>query len=347
MYFNTNISAQLLFDDSSQAANFDLAWEDIKLRLSQIDSKISVYNEQSDVYKFNNSDGDCWIEVSEETFKVFCYAKKVYLDTKGAYNPAVYLLSDLWGFTDRFMSDSFVVQKPYDRENYKQNLPEQKYIDAFLKLTNFDEIKEKQEGTNYYLFKPSTSIFVDGVKYTMQIDLGGIGKGYACNEIKSILTENEIYRGYISMGSSSIVALERSEKEVWNIKYRHPRKDGDYYLSSNICDVSISTSGDYENYYEYGGVRYCHIINPFNGYPITTNIITSTMIMDDAAYADAYTTALCVMGKDKAIDFIKSLEKNKEIMCAFVYFDAEINQYTLYKNASYEVLDSTMQVKEI
>ena len=343
LYFNTNIDCQLVLDSEISEDVCDTAWGQIKEKLDTLEGHLSVYKTSSEVSIFNNAPADSWMEVSSDTFLAFSYAIKCYLDTNGAYNPAVYLLSDLWGFTNRFHDGSYVKEEPYDRDNYLEQLPDEKYINAFLQLTNFGDVTVKQENNRYFVYKPKKTVVVDGVEYTMKIDLGGIGKGLACLEMKKIFANNNITKGYVSVGSSSILALQKSEEDLWLIKYRHPRKEGEYYLSSYVADYSISTSGDYENYYEYNGKRYCHIINPFTGYPISTNIITSTVIMENPAYADAYTTALCVMGKEQAIEFIRKESDSY----AFVYYDSEQDKYIIYTNASYDVLDTSMQVEQI
>jgi thiamine biosynthesis lipoprotein ApbE len=125
----------------------------------------------------------------------------------------------------------------------------------------------------------------------MQLDFGGIVKGFAADKIASILRENGHYAGYVNVGGSSMNLLK-----VNSLGISHPRKDGKI-IDVNLFDLenlSVSTSGDYEKYHDYQGKRYSHIINPSTGYPTDTGICSATIICGDGAFADAITTALCL-----------------------------------------------------
>ena len=98
-YFSTLVTLYVNADfmDSSSLDHSDDAWEEMKTALEDMENKLSVYKEGSDIDKFNKAEPFTHVEISKLTFDVLSYAKEIYEDTNGAYNPSMYLLSDLWG----------------------------------------------------------------------------------------------------------------------------------------------------------------------------------------------------------------------------------------------------------
>ncbi len=218
--------------------------------------------------------------------------------TSGAFNPATYLLTDLWQLSSRFSDGEPAETRPYDRALY--TLPEQKYIDAFKELLNFDDIVI--DGDTVYL--PENSVTVDGVEYHMMIDLGGIVKGYAAARAKEIASEYGITQGYISLGGSSIVFLTNPNDDGgdFTVGIINPDNISTYYARISVSNIAMSTSGDYQpgKYFELDGKRYSHIIDGETGAPVDTGVRTVSIICDDPILADALTTAIMVMGYDEA-----------------------------------------------
>ncbi len=308
-YFSTVVTFNALSDASSNSAQ---AWEDMQVSLAAMEEKLSSYVDGSDVDKFNKAAPSTTIEISKMTYEVLSMAKDIYQNTNGAYNPAMFLLSDLWGFTDRFLT-SYTPTKLYDRQNPQEELPNETYINGFLSLSDYSQVTLSEDEGKYYVFKPALT-WSDGTDtYTMQLDLGGIVKGYASAYLKDSAINSKVSYGYVSLGSSSIVMLGRSEKGAdWDLKLKDPKDANNYYLSIPTKNAFVSTSGNYEQYYEIAGKRYCHIINPFTGYPIDNTTLSTSCIMpfsDDyikqATYSDALSTALMVMDLNSAIKYLK------------------------------------------
>lgn len=311
-----------------------------------IENSLSVEVKTSYVTKFNEADAGERITIDETTYEVLSIAMEMYELTDGAYNPAVGHLVDLWGFSPRFRSN-YSVTMPYDREvqNGVLPLPEQKYVDGFSTLTNFGDIRFGKEGDSYYMVKPSNEIVIDGVTYTMKIDLGGLGKGYATDLGLTFLRSKGYTQGFISVGSSSIGLMQSMKEEDdcnWSLGFTHPRPilGGGNYLSVPVKDTFVSSSGDYENYYYIGETRYCHIIDPFTGKPIKSKACMATVIGLPAAQADALTTALLVMGAEKGVTFMQ--EHYPDVKYSIVKETYEMQIYTNLE--SYILLDKTMRV---
>ena len=225
-------------------------------------------------------------------------AMELFEITEGAFNPATYLLTDLWQLSSRFGDGQPAETRPYDRPIY--TLPEQKYIDAFKQLLNFGDIVI--DGDTVYL--PDNSVTVDGAEYRMMIDLGGIVKGYAAERAREIASEYGVTQGYVSLGGSSIVFLTNPDGDGgdFTVGVINPDNISSYYARINVSNTAMSTSGDYQpgKYFELDGKRYCHIIDGETGMPVDSGIRTVSIICDDPVLADAMTTAVMVMGYDEA-----------------------------------------------
>lgn len=312
-YFGTQSAVVVYADYNDKAAkyNVDAAVAEIEAVFAALDGAVSLSDANSDVSRFNAAAAGATLEISAVTYEILTLAKELYDYTDGAYDPAVGLLVDLWGFTPRFNDFDYAPTRPYDRASQEQ-LPDEKYIDAFRSLTGFGGVALADVNGKYYVTKPTKTMTVagDDTVYTMAIDLGGIGKGLAADKARSILAEHGLTEAYVSVGTSSLSLLASGKdaagapaKGMWSVSLAHPR-GGAPYLSVYARDTAASTSGDYEHAYEVDGVNYCHIIDPATGRPITSGTATVSLFGRTAAAGDALTTALCVMGRDKAIAFI-------------------------------------------
>ncbi len=363
-YFNTQ-STWAFMPEGDEASETEKAlWDEMKSIFARVENSVSTDIEGSSVARFNAADAGEEVEIDKTAYEILQTAKEVYEKTEGAYNPAVGLLVDLWGFTPRF-TDSDVVadSQPYDREKYWEQLPDGEYIQAFLALSDFSAVTLREDEGKYYALKPETAaIAVDGVTYTMQLNLGGIGKGYAVDEAAKLVRASGQEYGYISLGGSSMYVMQNptvnaNEAGVrpWKVSVNNPRKSlfpGASYVEVSKNDVFLSSSGDYEQYYEIGGKRYCHIINPTTGYPVNADpnsdgsgIVAASVFGLTAAEGDATTTALMVMGKDRALEYISDHLEGKDVI--FVYYDGAVNKYTVYTNmeeGKYTILAEGMSV---
>ena len=320
----------------------------IKNVLNDVDGAISLSVEGSDVRAFNDAQPGETIEISRVGYEIFTLAMQAYALTDGAYNPAVGLLVDLWGFSPRFNDSDYAPVKPYDRE--RQSVPNAKYIEAFKKeeVTDFGEVKLLKEDSKYYVTKPNTSVEVDGVTYSMQIDLGGIGKGYAADKCAEIVDKRENY--YVSVGASSLVLGANAKtpdgapnEGSWKVTLASPRGESSY-MSVFAKNVSASTSGDYERYFVQDGKRYSHIIDPSTGYPIDNGVATVSLFGATSAEGDTLTTALMVMGRNKAIDFIRNNLTGCKV--AIATYEGEAGKvYTNMSDSDFE-LSSSFEIEK-
>ena len=337
IYLPIDISDEELAQATEKASALH---EEITGLLSSLDSSMNIANENSYISQFNSAEAGSEIEIDYHTYQVLSIAIKMFEETDGYYNPGVYYSVDLYGFGVRSGNNE---ARPYDREDPSVELPDNEYVTAFQQLgESFAEVSTYQRDGKYYVSKPEKTVTVEGHTYSLAMDLGGIGKGYAIDLVDGLIDEAGFEYGYFNFGSSSqAINGSLSEDGKFELQFQHPRALlGVGYLSTRAANVAISTSGGYILSYTIDGTRYSHIINPKTGAPIRTGIATATVLdgrvgVYSAAEADARTTALCAMGVEKATEYMNELTE-QGIMVAFLHENG-IGWLTLYTNMEEDV----------
>ncbi len=348
-YFAT-VSSLCLFDDFNDpdaVTRYEETWDEVKSLLEEIEQTVSVEIPTSDIARFNALPSGGSVSIQPLTASLLRLAREMYERTSGYYDPTVYPLVDLWGFSPRFTYSSEAVQ-PYDRERENGTLPapDSAYIEGFLQLVGMEGVElggSEEEG--YVLTKKTPSVEIGGVTYSAKLDLGGIAKGYAVDLVRDLLLEKGYEYGYFSCGTSSIYVLKSASASAkkandphFQLNIRSPRETpegtGDY-ARLTVMNSSLSSSGDYGHSYELNGQRYCHIIHPFTGYPMNVSdaepqqgVCTVTLMSESAAEDDALTTALCLMGLDAALEYLN--EAAQDIV--LVYYRSDSDRYEVVTN---------------
>lgn len=334
-------------------------WNSLTARADEIENSVSTEITGSDISRFNAADAGERVSIGADTYHMLTVAKQVYEETSGEYNPATGLLVDLWGFSPRHRKANYQPELPYDREDFLKELPAEKYIDAFSSeaVLDFGSVELGQDEQGYYAVKPADAqAEVDGVVYTMQLNLSGIGKGFCADEGIGILKDAGQKYGYYNLGASSMVLLsDPSHKDTgWSVSVTSPRyfSDNANYASLQAHDIVLSTSGDYEQYYEVEGIRYCHIVDPKTGYPVGaepsqggSHVVCATIVGGDGAAGDARATALCCMTLDEAISYSRA--HSAEFKVLFVWYDALTNEYIAYSNLENWTLEEPSMRAEV
>lgn len=213
-------------------------------------------------------------------------------ETNGAYSPCIRPLSSLWGIEDG-----------------KTEIPAKKDIQAALKTVNVEDIEVVENGVTLHA-------------QNMGLDFGASGKGIACDEVALLLADAQIEGAVISIGGSILTYGDKGDGRSWHIGIQDPRdKEGEVL---GVVDVEghkiISTSGDYEKYFEKDGKRYHHIIDPATGYPADSGLISVTIISDNGLLSDAMSTACFVMGREKGMEYVET----KGVDAIFVTSEKEV-----------------------
>lgn len=265
-------------------------------RLQELEGILSNYEEGSDAARLRDSAGSgAWVKVSPEMYHLLEISQRYSQLTDGAWDITAAPLIKLWGIG----TDKARVPEPSEIEQARGKVDWHK-----LELDGRD----------------SARLLLPG----MELDLGGIAKGYALDEVRKIYAKHGIEKGLINLGTSSIYGLGMNkEGQPWRIGLRHPRRDDpkEYLKVEELSDEALSTSGDYERYFEEGGVRYHHIIDPRTGYPawcgrevtagerpVSIVVIIDGRDEDCGVKTDLLTTALFVLGKEKGAELLESLQ---------------------------------------
>lgn len=274
------------FDDANR--NFS---QSIDSLLLVVNKSINNYDPGSETSRFNNSAKGIKIELPYlvPPLKV---AREVHSYSNGAFDPTVMPLVNMWGFGPgkRIKADSARVDS----------------IRAFI---GFEKVIIRSD--SILKTDPRT-----------QLDFGGIGQGYGADVITEFLLKKGITDVLVELGGEGMaIGKNRRTGKKWEIGILDPRstEDNQFFRAYvSLSDRSFTTSGNYFNYHEENGVRYSHTIDPSTGYPARKKILSASVFASDCTTADAWGTALMVMGHEESI---KVVEKHPEIDVLLFYSD--------------------------
>ena len=329
-YFST-VSMLCLYVEDGAEAEFERAWAQVKALLGEIERAVSVSEPESDIARFNALACGEEIAISPLTARLLDVAFEAYESTGGLYDPTVYPLVDLWGFSPRFNRNAYAPQMPYDRayEDGRLPLPRAEDIDALLPLVGLDGIAMTRRDGQAYLRKETPPVEIDGTRIQAQLDLGGIAKGFACDLVIAMLRESGYAQGHFVCGGSSLAVMSRPTQDgLYELTIGKPRAGVSaqtHYATFCARDVGVSTSVDVSHSFELDGVTYCHVIDPRTGWPINmpgedgaqAGLAAATLLGDSAALCDALTTALLVMGPQEAPRYLARAGEERAVLVAF------------------------------
>ena len=262
----------------------------IKERLEKINVSMSTYMPDSEISKFNSlrQTGKNFY-VSDDFLYVAQVGKKIHTITKGAWDGTVMPLIELWGFTN-LGSDIYEM---------RTDIPDDKIIRKILTDIGFEKIEISEQG---YLKKQQASV---------SIDFGSIAKGYAVDQIANLIKSVGFNNYLVEIGGEVYASGCRLDGRNWRVGVNTPQKDSPnnmVYEIVNITNKALATSGDYRNFFEVNGKYYSHIIDPRTGYPVTNGVVSVSIIADSCVFADGLATGVLVMGVEKGLKLVDSLD---------------------------------------
>ncbi|MBQ3568634.1 MAG: FAD:protein FMN transferase, partial [Anaerotignum sp.] len=193
--------------------------------------------------------------------------------TGGAFDIAISPVVKAWGFTEA-----------------EHHVPTQAELDALLPLTDPDDV-----------ILDKMTVFLQ--KEGMAVDLGGITKGYASDEVASMLKGKGVESAIFSLGGNVYGIGTKPNGEKWEVALANPMDADDYCGLISIENQAVVTSGGYQRYFEANGKKYHHIIDPATGYPSESGLLSVTIICESGTEADVLSTALFVMGLEDALEY--------------------------------------------
>ena len=256
--------------------------------LRRFDSTASTYKPNSIISRMNNNDPS--VKADEMFSVIFQKATEVSEKTEGAFDITVGPLVSAWGFglTNRVKMD-------------------QHTVDSLLPLVGYKKVNL----VNGKLIKTDPRI---------RIDYNAIAQGYAVDVVGSFLDSKNIQSYLIDIGGEVLARRTKPGGEKWSVAIEVPAQNADderkIQAVVSLQDMAISTSGSYRKFYEENGKRYSHEIDPSTGYPVKHTTLSVSVLAKDCITADAYATALMVMGLEKSKFY---LEKHPKIEAYFIY----------------------------
>ncbi len=233
-------------------------------RLRRLEGEISSWRPGSDIYRLNDNTGR-FVEVGHDALTLLRLAQQLRAETGGAFDVTIGAVWDLYPF-----------------RNPAAAMPSEAQLAAQLRFVGAERIEVDVSGSRARL------------PQGMRVNLGGIGKGYAAQLAITAMKRMGVRNAAVSAGGD-IHLLGGKQEGPWNIRIENPRWEGRNIEQFTLRDRSVATSGDARRYIEYQGKRYGHILDPRNGRPAEGSQ-SVTVICDNPALADAYATAVFVMG---------------------------------------------------
>ena len=240
--------------------------------IRRADALMSVHREDSELSRINSLAATQPVQASPELFNVLQLAQDIAASTEGSFDVTIRPLADLWGFIWK-----------------EHRLPTKQELKDVLPRVNFRHVELDARGRSVRFGQSGVSI-----------DLGGIGKGVAVDMAIAKLRELGITNAMVKAGGDLRVMGTPRGQEFWTVQLEDPLKQG-RRINIPLRDAALSTSGNYENFFEVAGQRYSHILNPRTGLPVQ-GVAACTVIAPTCAESDAWATACFVYGASRSLD---------------------------------------------
>jgi thiamine biosynthesis lipoprotein len=281
---------------------------EVEAVLAGFDQSLSTYIDSSLISRFNQ--GTEGLEPDLYLRTCFTGAEEVYRETGGAFDITVAPIVNAWGFgfTDRAEVDSLL-------------------IDSLLEFVGMDKVRIRG------------NILEKDMKGVM-LDMNAIAQGYSVDVVANFLESKGISHYLVEIGGELTAEGHNPEGREWRVGIDKPVEGlqlAGVALQAivKITGTSLATSGNYRRYYEKGGIKYSHTIDPSTGYPVHHSLLSATVLMDECMMADAYATAFMVMGFGKSRDFI---QEHPGIQAYLIYNDDDGKYRVWYTEGMNELL---------
>jgi thiamine biosynthesis lipoprotein len=261
---------------------------DAEQYIYNLEDKLSVTDENSDIYAINQTGSGT---LSEDSAELLSRALNLCALTNGALDISIYPVVRAWGFT----TGSY-------------GIPEEDELTELLSHVDYRSV-DYDSDANTVTLAPG-----------MEIDLGSVAKGYTGDQVIALLRENGVTSALLNLGGNVQALGAKPDGSPWRVAVQDPSGDG-YLGVLEIDDQAVITSGGYERYFVEDGVTYWHIIDPATGAPARSGLISVTIVGDSGLLCDGLSTSLFVMGLEDATQFWR---ENGGFEAVFVTEDGQI-----------------------
>ncbi|MFQ7290703.1 MAG: FAD:protein FMN transferase [Monoglobales bacterium] len=238
--------------------------------IMRLDKMLDRGDQESEIYEMNHAEKA--VTVSDEIVEIISMARDVSVKSGGAFDITIAPVMDAWGFYSK---------------NY--HVPSDDELDVLLEKVDYSKI----------LLEENTVTVPDG----MELDLGGIAKGYTSDRLMELFQREGVHSAIVSLGGNVQALGRKPDGSLWNVAIQDPGKPDSYIGSLSIENMAVVTSGSYQRYFERDGVTYHHIIDPSEGRPADNGLSSVTIITESGMLGDVLSTALFVLGLDDAVDY--------------------------------------------
>jgi thiamine biosynthesis lipoprotein len=274
----TEISVYLWQDDPVAGNE---AVEAVFAEVARINQLMSTYIEDSRISEINRNAANGPVDAGAELTQMILRSLDISRLTLGAFDITYDSVGQHYDFRERRHPDAATIEKELPLIDYH--------------LVQADPVKNT----------------VSFAKQGVRINLGGIAKCYTVERAADVLRQRGEERNVTAGGDTRLLGDRRGEP--WVVGIRDPRKEGEVAIRIPLVDEAISTSGDYERYFEEDGKRYHHIIQPATGEP-ANGVHSATIVGPDAVITDGLSTSVFIMGVDKGLRLIATLPDYEAIV---------------------------------
>ncbi|CNK43060.1 thiamine biosynthesis lipoprotein [Yersinia frederiksenii] len=252
--------------------------QEIDALLEQANNDISTYRQTSVLSRFNQYRGSEPQPIPRGMADIILQAQRIGRDTDGAMNITVGPLVNLWGF---------------GAEKQPTQIPTQDQIDSARQQVGLQHLTLISDNRGEWLQKDLPDLYVD---------LSTMGEGYGVDLLVNLMMQKGITNYLVSVGGAVSSRGVNGQGQPWRVAIQKPTdQENAVQALVDLQGYSISTSGSYRNYFEQGGQRYSHVLDPATGRPINHRLVSATVIATTALEADGWDTGLMVLGTEKAL----------------------------------------------
>lgn len=290
---------KIKYEGITQGSYFSISYYDEEGRtfeneidsiFKEVDNAVSLWNENSIIRKVNRNEDVVVNQIFKDNFE---WARKASEFSDGAFDATIGPLVSAWGF------------------HYKKELEMTPgMVDSIKQLVDYRKIEIVDDR-------------VVKANPNMTLDFNAVAQGYTTDLIGSFLETKGIFNYLVDVGGEIYAKGTKPNGDLWTIGIEKPAENFDsersVQIKINLKDKGIVTSGNYRKYIEKDGVRYSHSIDPKTGYPVEQDLLSATVIADNASWADCLATICMLVGKEKA----SKLLEGQGVEAYFIYIDED------------------------
>ncbi len=255
-------------------------------QIVELDNQLSRWKSGSDICWINDHAAKKPVRVEPGLFELLRRSREIWSETKGAFDITVAPLVKAWGF--------------YKKEG---RLPSEETMKSAIETVGMNHVHLDEEASTIFFDRPG-----------IEIDLGGIGKGYAVDRAVEFLETYKVTAALVNSGASTLYAIGSPPgQEGWHIGIREPDDENNAIAAVELRDCSVSTSGAPEKVFEIEGKKYSHILDPRTGFP-AKGMVSATAVAPSATDTDALATSFYILGVDWTAAYCNNRKEIKAIL---------------------------------